>query len=127
MPTSACDTSNHHRARGRRGARLRAVLRVLIAAFGALAMRAAGAGAQTCGGLLADPICVPTATCDRFGDDPAPYDSADVAVVPTCLGGTRLGPVPDRDGTPRYACLYEPAQGASGSWALSRCSRTSRA
>lgn len=35
-------------------------------------------------------------------------------VVPWCLGGQRMGPWRDSDGTPRYACLYAPASAAAG-------------
>lgn len=44
--------------------------------------------------------------CGPFGDPPQTFISNE---VPICLGGTRLGPWNDSDGTPRYACLYEPA------------------
>jgi hypothetical protein len=49
--------------------------------------------------------------CTPFGDPPQTLLSDP---VPNCFGGTRLGPWYDSDGTPRYACLYEPA-GASPS------------
>ena len=47
--------------------------------------------------------------CTPFGDPPQTLLSDP---VPICLGGTRLGPWYDSNGTARYACLYEPA-GAS--------------
>src|SRR5438034_5755274 len=78
----------------------------LLLALATLMSHAGLARAQTCPPMN-DPICVPTATCTRYGNDPAPYDPADVAVVPTCFGGTLLGPIADRNGTPRYACLYQ--------------------
>ena len=46
------------------------------------------------------------AGCGPFGDPPQTLISNE---VPICLGGTRLGPWNDSDGTPRYACLYTPA------------------
>ena len=66
-----------------------------------------------CSSGLSDARCTPTATCTAFGNAPAVFDPADVAVVPNCVGGTVLGPVADADGTPRYACLYAPAQAAT--------------
>src|SRR5580704_4787740 len=44
--------------------------------------------------------------CTPFGDPPQTLISDP---VPTCLSGTLLGPWYDSNGTPRYACLYEPA------------------
>lgn len=44
--------------------------------------------------------------CGPYGDAPALMVEN---VVPGCPGGKRLGPWNDSDGTPRYACLYEPA------------------
>ena len=79
----------------------------LLLALATLMSHAGLAPAQTCPPMN-DPVCVPTATCTQYGNDPARYDPADVAVVPTCLGGTLLGPIADRNGTPRYACLYQP-------------------
>ena len=81
----------------------------LLLALAILMSHAGFARAQCPGGGTPDPICVPTATCTRYGNSPAPYDPADVAVVPSCFGGALLGPVPDRNGTPRYACLYQPS------------------
>ena len=46
------------------------------------------------------------AGCGPFGDSPQTLISNE---VPICVGGTRLGPWNDSDGTPRYACLYTPA------------------
>ncbi len=46
-----------------------------------------------------------TVGCGPFGDPPQTMLSNP---VPACLGGTRLGPWNDSDGTPRYACLYQP-------------------
>ena len=66
-----------------------------------------------CTGPAADALCVPTPSCTAFGNAPAIYDPANVAVTPTCTGGQLLGPVPDADGTPRYACLYAPAQASA--------------
>ncbi|HZR82191.1 MAG TPA: PHB depolymerase family esterase [Candidatus Binatia bacterium] len=105
MPTCKSLTEKASRA-------ARAAL-VVATATVALAPAPRAAIAQTCP-AMDDPVCVPTATCDRYGNDPARYDAAEVAVVPECVGGTRLGPVPDRDGTPRYACLYEPISAPSG-------------
>src|SRR5258708_9388347 len=45
------------------------------------------------------------AGCSPFGNPPQTLISNP---VPNCLGGTRLGPWNDSDGTPRYACLYQP-------------------
>lgn len=50
-------------------------------------------------------------SCGPYGDPPATLMGN---VVPWCLGGKRIGPWPDSDGTPRYACLYEPASAAPG-------------
>lgn len=61
-----------------------------------------------CSSFLNDPLCAPTTTCTAFGNDPALYDPATVAITPLCTGGQVLGPVADANGTPRYACLYEP-------------------
>ncbi len=44
--------------------------------------------------------------CGPFGNPPQTLIANE---VPNCIGGTRLGPWNDSDGTPRYACLYEPA------------------
>jgi hypothetical protein len=57
------------------------------------------------------PTPTPTATpivlsCGPFGDPPEQF-VADV--IPKCTGGKLLGPSNDSNGTPRYACLYEPA------------------
>lgn len=62
-----------------------------------------------CSSVGGDPTCTPTPTCSVHGNDPAIYDPANVSTVPNCVGGQLLGPVSDADGTPRYACLYEPA------------------
>jgi Esterase PHB depolymerase len=43
--------------------------------------------------------------CGPFGDPPQTLLSDP---IPTCAGGTLLGPWNDSDGTPRYACLYLP-------------------
>jgi predicted esterase len=48
--------------------------------------------------------------CGPFGDPPA--DTIE-APAPLCLGGVRLGPWQDSDGTPRHACLYEPGPKAT--------------
>ncbi len=45
------------------------------------------------------------AQCTAYGDPPATLIAN---IVPLCSRGTRLGPWNDADGTPRYACLYEP-------------------
>jgi hypothetical protein len=45
------------------------------------------------------------AQCTAYGDPPATLIAN---IVPLCTGGTRLEPWNDADGTPRYACLYEP-------------------
>ena len=60
---------------------------LLLAVLASLVTNRGVARAQTCPPMN-DPICVPTATCTQYGNDPARYDSADVAVVPTCFGGT---------------------------------------
>jgi hypothetical protein len=57
------------------------------------------------------PTPTPTATpivvsCGPFGDPPEQFFAN---VIPKCTGGTLLGPANDSNGTPRYACLYEPA------------------
>ncbi|HLW69744.1 MAG TPA: PHB depolymerase family esterase [Candidatus Binataceae bacterium] len=46
-------------------------------------------------------------TCTAFGDPPAHVFSP---IVPVCRLGRRIGPWNDSDGTPRYACIYEPPQ-----------------
>ena len=48
------------------------------------------------------------------GDGCGPFGNAPRTIVPdttvtTCSSGTTIGPWPDPDGTPRHACLYEPA------------------
>ena len=45
--------------------------------------------------------------CNPFGN--APRTIVPDSTVTTCSGGTTIGPWPDGDGTPRHACLYEPA------------------
>ena len=91
-----------------------------VGAWVATLLMAAVASAQfplldpdDCSSVLSDPSCTPTAVCTAFGNAPAVYDPANVAVVPNCVGGQVLGPVADADGTPRYACLYEPAQAST--------------
>lgn len=44
-------------------------------------------------------------SCTPFGNPPQTLIQNE---VPQCAGGTLLGPWKDGDGTPRYACLYEP-------------------
>ncbi len=62
--------------------------------------------------LAAGPGSAAAATaCSPFGNPPQTLISNP---VPICAGGTLLGPWNDSDGTPRYACLYEPL-GASES------------
>jgi hypothetical protein len=51
-----------------------------------------------------------TGGCSPFGNSPQTLISNP---VPFCLGGTRLGPWNDSDGTPRYACLYKPASASA--------------
>src|SRR5258708_18069879 len=46
------------------------------------------------------------AGCSPFGNAP---QTLIMNEGPNCVGGTRLGPWNDSDGTPRYACLYQPA------------------
>jgi predicted esterase len=46
-------------------------------------------------------------SCGPFGDPPAKLIAN---VVPKCAEGELLGPWDDTDGTPRYACLYQPTQ-----------------
>jgi poly(3-hydroxybutyrate) depolymerase len=48
--------------------------------------------------------------CGPFGDPP---QTLIMNEVPNCIGGTRLGPWNDSDGTPRYACLYAPASASA--------------
>jgi hypothetical protein len=45
--------------------------------------------------------------CTPFGNVPRPMVT-DTTVL-TCLGGTMMPTWSDADGTPRRACLYEPA------------------
>jgi len=57
--------------------------------------------------LAAWPASIAAAAgCSPFGNPPRTLISNE---VPNCVGGTRLGPWNDSDGTPRYACLYQPA------------------
>lgn len=44
-------------------------------------------------------------SCGPFGDPPATLISSP---SPYCWGGRLLGPWKDSDGSPRYACIYEP-------------------
>jgi dienelactone hydrolase len=46
-----------------------------------------------------------TPACSPFGNPPAKFIMNE---VPQCTGGKVLGPWPDSDGVPRYACLFEP-------------------
>ncbi len=48
--------------------------------------------------------------CGPFGDPPARLIKS---ITPKCANGVRLGPWNDADGTPRYACLYEPPQSSA--------------
>ena len=65
----------------------------LFAAFGVAILAASPASSAA------------TTGCGPFGDPPQTMLSNP---VPVCLGGMRLGPWDDSDGTPRYACLYQP-------------------
>jgi poly(3-hydroxybutyrate) depolymerase len=56
--------------------------------------------------LAAWPASAAASGCGPFGDPPQTLLGDP---VPACLGGTRLGPWKDSDGTERYACLYQPA------------------
>ena len=57
--------------------------------------------------LAASPASIADAAgCSPFGNPPQTLISDP---VPNCIGGTRLGPWNDSDGTARYACLYQPA------------------
>jgi dienelactone hydrolase len=47
-------------------------------------------------------------TCGPFGNPPAKLIAN---VVPKCDDGALIGPWKDSDGTPRYACLYQPPPG----------------
>ncbi|MBI3758150.1 MAG: hypothetical protein HY269_00140 [Deltaproteobacteria bacterium] len=47
-------------------------------------------------------------TCGPFGNPPAKLITN---VVPKCDDGALIGPWKDSDGTPRYACLYQPPPG----------------
>jgi hypothetical protein len=55
----------------------------------------------------------PPPSCNPFGDPPR--EVFPNPVVTTCLDGRRIGPWLDPDGTPRHACLYEPASAAAAS------------
>ncbi len=46
-------------------------------------------------------------SCTPFGNAPRPMVTNSLQV--TCVGGTMMAPWSDSDGTPRQACLYEPA------------------
>jgi len=56
--------------------------------------------------LAVSPSASATTACGPFGNHPQTLIANE---VPNCIGGTRLGPWNDSDGTPRYACLYQPA------------------
>ncbi len=51
------------------------------------------------------PQAVVKQSCGPFGDPPAKLIAN---VLPKCTDGEVLGPWNDSDGTPRYACLYQP-------------------
>jgi hypothetical protein len=48
--------------------------------------------------------------CSPFGNPPARLIQNE---VPSCTSGTVLGPWNDSDGTPRYACLFQPSSASS--------------
>jgi poly(3-hydroxybutyrate) depolymerase len=50
------------------------------------------------------------ATCTPFGNPPQKLIMNE---VPNCTGGSVLGPWNDSDGTPRYACLFEPSSAST--------------
>lgn len=61
--------------------------------------------------LAASPSSAAAAAgCSPFGNPPQTLVSNP---VPMCTGGKLLGPWNDSDGTPRYACLYEPASAST--------------
>jgi poly(3-hydroxybutyrate) depolymerase len=61
--------------------------------------------------LAALPRCAIAASgCTPFGNPPQTLISDP---VPLCVGGTRLGPWNDSNGTARYACLYTPASAST--------------
>ena len=62
--------------------------------------------------LAVSPSASATAICGPFGDPPQTLISNP---IPNCLGGTLLGPWNDSDGTPRYACLYQPSSATTSS------------
>lgn len=94
----------------------------ILAVFGAVLMAAGSTLAATprptpTGTHMPSPTPASTPTpissgqsCSPFGNPPAKLFAN---VVPKCKGGTRLGPLSDRDGTPRYACVYEPSQASA--------------
>lgn len=51
-----------------------------------------------------------TSACTPFGNPPAHFIMNE---VPSCTGGTALGPWNDSDGTPRYACLFQPSSAST--------------
>ncbi len=64
--------------------------------------------------VAASVIAASDSKCTPFGDPPAEvnhgyYASFVSSHNPICWGGKVVGPWTDTDGTPRYACLYEPA------------------
>ena len=76
-------------------------------------LRAAIAGAILTLSVVGSPatsVAMATPTppmCGPFGDPPATVTGSP---KPNCPGGKLLGPSNDNQGTPRYACLYEPPQ-----------------
>lgn len=62
---------------------------------------------------LAAPVRADSFECGPFGDPPAQVNHGYFASFvsshnPICFGGKVIGPWNDPEGTPRYACLYEP-------------------
>src|SRR5215468_11465091 len=64
-----------------------------------------GSAAILCATLGAGPAHA--AACNAFGN--APRAQVPNVTITSCAGGVTVGPWLDGDGTPRAACLYEPA------------------
>jgi predicted esterase len=85
---------------------------------GGLLVFAAGGLLAACSGSsdpgsLTQSIPVTRPTCTPFGDLPRPVQPENALFHPTCLlTGKRLDDYTDANGTPRQACLFEPAAAA---------------
>jgi dienelactone hydrolase len=67
--------------------------------------RLAAVLALACSLAWSTPCLAHAQACTPFGDVP---ETLIDSTAPSCPGGSLLGPWPDPDGTPRYACLWVP-------------------